>query len=193
MIAGPSEQAKPLSTQEVKEVTDTAGQNKTSVKLSRPSGEKVEVDAKESAESLERGRRSWIIFSASGETPELRAFRPKANDKSGLIDLEVTVRSLPSGGTVKWSRPDPDAIVIDNPTSLLTRVRAMRPGRSAIDVSAPDSAGNQLESMKIQRSVPQFVTVDEEAGLFAANDLHVGPFDLDEEVMSSNRQINLKF
>src|SRR5207247_1517431 len=58
---------------------------------------------------------------------------------------------------VKWSRPDPDAIVIDDPTSLRTRVRAMRPGRSAIDVSAHDAAGNQLESMKIQRSVPQFV------------------------------------
>jgi hypothetical protein len=87
--AGPSEQGKPLSTQEVKEVTDTTGQNETSVKVSRPSGEKVEVDAKESAESLESGRRSWIIRSDSGETPELRAFRPKANDKSGLIDLEV--------------------------------------------------------------------------------------------------------
>src|SRR2546422_3486581 len=61
--AGPSEQAKPLSTQEVKEVTDTAGQNKTSMKVSRPSGEKVEVDAKESAESLGNGRRSWIILS----------------------------------------------------------------------------------------------------------------------------------
>jgi len=59
--AGPSEQTKPLSTQEVKEVTETAGQNKTSMKVSRPSGEKVEVDAKESAESLGNGRRSWII------------------------------------------------------------------------------------------------------------------------------------
>ena len=103
--AGPSEQTKPLSTQEVKEVTETAGQNKTSVKVSRPSGEKVEVDAKESAESLESGRRSWIILSASGETPELRAFRPKANDKSGLIDLELTVRSLPSGGTSNGRDP----------------------------------------------------------------------------------------
>jgi competence ComEA-like helix-hairpin-helix protein len=174
--AGASEQAKPLSTQEVKEVTDTAGQNKASVKVSRPSGEKVEVDAKESAESLESGRRSWIILSASGETPELRAFRPKANDKSGLIDLEVKMRNLPTDGTVKWSRPDPDAIVIDNPASTRTRVRAMQPGKSAIDVSAHDAAGNQLESMKIQLSVPQFVTVDEDAGPFntALNDLHVG-------------------
>jgi len=174
--AGPSEQAKPLSTQEVKEVTDTAGQNKTSMKVSRPSGEKVEVDAKESAESLGNGRRSWIIQRRNAGVARLstEGERQIRSDRSRTHCAQSAERRH-----VKWSRPDPDAIVIDDPTSLRTRVRAMRPGRSAIDVSAHDAAGNQLESMKIQRSVPQFVTVDEEAGPFAANDLHVGPFDLD--------------
>jgi polysaccharide export outer membrane protein len=96
---------------------------------------------------------------------------------SGLTILGAMAAA---GGTVKWSRPDPDAIVIDNPTSLRTRVRAMRPGRSAIDVSAHDDAGNQLESMKIQPSVPQFVTVDEEAaGLSRRTISTSAPFDLD--------------
>ncbi|HXF76240.1 MAG TPA: peptidase C39, partial [Methylomirabilota bacterium] len=63
MIGGGSgEQAKPLTTQEVKEVTETAGQNKASVKVSRPSGEKVEVDAKESA-AKDTGTGALIVIS----------------------------------------------------------------------------------------------------------------------------------
>jgi hypothetical protein len=57
----------------VKEVTDTTGQNETSVKVSRPSGEKVEVDAKESVESL--GKRQALVDYSFGQRRNAGAAR----------------------------------------------------------------------------------------------------------------------
>ena len=164
---GTDDKPKAMSTDDVKDVADSAGKNNASIKVSRPTGEKVEVDAKEE-EGKEDTKRSWIILSSAGEAAETRAFRPAAGDKSGAIDLEVTIRNMPAGGSVRWSRPDPEAITVDAPSNTKTRVRARRPGRSAIDVQVNDSGGNKIESMKIQLSVPQFVTVGEDAAAFDA-------------------------
>lgn len=168
MIGGGSgEQAKPLTTQEVKEVTDTAGQNKASVKVSRPSGEKVEVDAKESA-AKDAGGGAAIVISPATNTAENRAFRPAAKDSTGVIDMEATLRNAPAGSTIRWSAVEPAALTIDTPARPRTRVRGLRPGKTQLDVALHDPSGTQLASARLQLSVPQFIRVTEEAAAFNA-------------------------
>jgi hypothetical protein len=119
----------------------------------------------------------------------MRAFRPSSSDKSGLIDLEVTVRNLPSGGSVRWSRPEAGTITIDNPTSLRTRVRGLRPGKTAIDVSVHEAGGNKIESMKIQLSVPHFVRITEDAAAFDGILSSIQLLDVKDDVMSNAKEV----
>lgn len=170
MIGGGSgEQSKPITTNEVKDIVDKAGQNEAAVKVSRP-GEQVEVDARRGGggDAQDSGARTIIILDPPTNSADNRAFRPASHDVSGVIDLEATVRNAPSGSTFRWSAPDATAVVIDNPTSPRTRIRAMKPGKAEIDFVVKDASGNQLASTKQQISVPQFVKVTEDAAAFDA-------------------------
>lgn len=77
------------STNDVKELTKTAGENKAAVKVNKPGGEQIEVDARipDSSANAAVG----IQLSAATGTAENRAFNPSINDKSGCIELEVLV------------------------------------------------------------------------------------------------------
>lgn len=166
---GANSQSQPITSEDVKSLTNTAGQNQASVKVTRPTGERVEVDATKGQDgdvAPDGSLRSFITLSDATGTAENRAFKPASNDKSGIIDLEVAVRRMPSGGGIRWSDPNSGAITIDNPSNLRTRVRGVKPGRTAIDVEVRDSGGNRIESMKIQLCVPQFVTVNENKAAF---------------------------
>lgn len=187
---GANSQSPPISSEDVKSLTDKAGQNQASVKVTRPTGEKIEVDASKPAQdgTAEDGTRSFIILSDATGTPENRAFNPTALDKSGVIDLEVSVRRLPTGGSVRWSDPSGGPLTIDNPSNLRTRVRGARPGRTAIDVEVRDSGGNRIESMKIQLCVPQFVRVTENKAAFEAVLTQMNLLSVKDEVVRTMKQ-----
>lgn len=167
MIGGGSgKEAKPLTTKEVKDIVDKAGQNEAAVSVARPGGDKVDVDARPDAAAPDSARRTIIILPDATNSPENRAFNPSTHDTSGVIDLEATFRNAPDGATLRWSAPNPTAITIDTPHSNRTRVRGLKPGKTAVDVGVFDAAGNRLASQKIQLSVPQFVLVNEDAAAF---------------------------
>ncbi len=175
------------TTEEVKELTETAGANNAAVTVSRPTGETVGVDARSS-----ESNRSFII-EATGRQPEDRAFSPATSDKSGVTRLSVRVPRLPAGGAVRWIVPADQRGRIDLAgTSARTGenvdVHGIRAGLSAVDVEAVDAGGTPVESIKFRLSVPQFVTVDEEKLAFeqALTDMHVGH--LKSEILAEARR-----
>ena len=171
---GPNTEPKAMATDDIKDVTETAGANNAAVKVSRPSGEQVEVDARSGgAEDSAKG--PIIILSNDTRSPQTRAFHPAANDKSGIITVEAQFRNAPEGSRLRWSSPDVDALKIDNPVSNRTRVRGLKPGRRDLDVELLDGGGTRIASMKLQLSVPQYVRVTEDAVAFdkALTDIHL--------------------
>lgn len=105
-----------------------------------------------------------IILPDPQNSPDSRAFFPSRNDKSGVIEVAAIVRNAPSGATYHWTRTDVDAMTIDSPGSLQTLVRGLKPGKHELDFTVRDSSGAPLASQKLQLSIPQFVTIDEEVG-----------------------------
>lgn len=172
--AGTTNPPNATTTDEVKQLTETAGDNSAAVSVTRPTGEKVEVDAR-GAESS----RSFVV-ERSGDKPQDRAFGPAANDKTGRLRMSVKVPKLPSGGTIRWSVP-PDQrgrinlAGVDVRTGENVEVHGIQPGLSAVDVAAVNAGGTTVESIKFRLSVPQFVTVDEEKAPFeqVLADMHV--------------------
>ena len=163
---GASTNAQPTSQEELKQLTDTAGRNNAAVTVSRPNGERVEVDAKPSGSASDTVKRSFILLPTSTTDADTRAFHPKTGNRSGIIDVEVQVPDLPVGGSVRWSAPEAGTLSIDSPSSMRTRVRGIRPGKTALDIEVRDASGNRIESQKLQLSVPQFVTVGENVAEF---------------------------
>jgi competence ComEA-like helix-hairpin-helix protein len=166
--AGSAEQTKPLSKEDVQDVTESAGQNKASVKVSRPTGERVEVDARNQPGAQDTAAAVQLVLASNTGRAENRAFRPLSNDNSGVIDLEVQARNTPAGATLRWSPVDPGALLIENPNSNRTRVRGLRPGTTQLDCMVHDASGTQLATTRVQLSVPQFVRVTEDAAAFDA-------------------------
>lgn len=168
MIGGGTQApAEPLSRQDVQELTNTAGANEAAVRVNRPGGEAVDVDARPPS-GLEQslGARTIIILPNPENSADSRAFFPSRQDKSGVIELVADVRNASAGATHRWSAPDPTTITVDSPGSLRTRILALKPGRTAVDFTVRDSSGTALASQKIQLCVPQFVTIDEDAATF---------------------------
>lgn len=176
------------TTPEVKEITETAGKHDAAVSVTRPTGEKVEVDARSSRDS----DRSFII-ERSGNEPEARAFGPATNDKRGVTSMSVTVPRLPSGGTIRWSVP-PDQhgrIDVSGSASAVgeqVTVRGLRSGLAAVDVAALDATGSPVESIKFRLSVPQFVTVDEEKAAFEQSLTDFGVLHLEDDILAEARR-----
>ena len=92
--AGATNPKEASTTADVKEITKTAGAEKASVSVTRPTGEKVEVDAREGGAAKEDSAKPVIILDGDTESAELRAFRPAANDKTLVIEVG---RHLPAG------------------------------------------------------------------------------------------------
>jgi hypothetical protein len=103
-------------------------------------------------------------------TAESRAFRPRANDKTGRVTLSVRVPRMPAGTGIRWSVPpshrgritlsgDP-AVVESVHEGDRVDVIGLVPGLTELDVELRDSGGSVIESVKHRLCVPQFVTVD---------------------------------
>lgn len=177
MGGGPNPAPTPISTRDVEQLVNTAGQNDASLSVNRPSGERVSVDARRE-DSVQDSTRPSIILPPTANAADNRAFGVATHDRSGVIDVEATVRGAPSDASFRWSRPDPTALSLDTPNDLRTRVRGLKPGRTELDFSVHSSGGGQLASVKLQLSVPQFVRVTEDAAAFdpILALIHLGPF-----------------
>lgn len=166
--AGPSTEPKAMATDDVKQVTETAGANNAAVKVTRPSGEQVEVDAR--PQTLPDGtapRRATITLAADTASAETRAFNPATNSLTGEVNLEVQVNDAPSGFTVRWTPAEAAALEVVTPDAQKTVVRGKRPGLTRLDV-AVFNGGNQIAKTQMRLCVPQFVTIDEDAAKFNA-------------------------
>jgi hypothetical protein len=155
-------------TADVTTLTDAAGKNAASVKVTRPTGEKVEVDARPPGK--EDVSNPIIILSTPSGTPVNRAFHPSATggDKSGIITVEASFRDAPAGSRLRWSSPEAGALAIDGANSERTRVRGLKPGRRDLDVELLDAGGSRIASHKMKLSVPQYVLVQEDAAFDTA-------------------------
>jgi hypothetical protein len=163
MIGGGAKpDAPPMSTKDVKELTDKAGENEAAVKVSRPTGEQVEVDARPKDESKEDSKKAIIILTEATEAAETRAFKPTTNDKSAVVRLEMQAKNVPSGGSFRWSSPDPGAITFDAKNSLRTKAFGIKPGLHDVDVEIRDSTPKEVASIKLKFAVPQFIRIDED-------------------------------
>lgn len=163
--AGTTNPKESSTTADVEELTRTAGSEQAAVSVTRPTGEKIDVDAK--PVSTDDALKPIIILTGNTASADTRAFRPSANDKTLVIDVEATFRNAPDGASLRWSSPKAGALVIDNPASARTRVRGVTPGRQDLDVELLDAGGVRIASMKLKLSVPQCVTITKDAALFA--------------------------
>ncbi len=154
---------KPTSTDEVKELTKTAGDHKAAVKVNKPSGEQVEIDAK-----MPDAAAAAVTISLSGASgsAENRAFNPSSNDISGVIELQAIIGNAPAGASYRWLADNPAAVDIVSPASAKTQVKGKIPGKTGLTLEVHDSAGNLVKNMHVNISVPQFVTIDEDAATF---------------------------
>ena len=144
------------------------------MRLTRPTGEQVEVDARPTGP--EDSGRPIIILEGATSSPENRSFNPAANDKSGIISVAARFRNAPEGSRLRWSSPEAGALQVDTPNSGRTRVRGLRPGRRDLDVELLDAGGTRIASMKLRLSVPQYVRIVEDPSFntFLA-DSHLSP------------------
>lgn len=167
MIGGGTQApAKPMTTDEVQKLTNTAGVSSAAVRVNRPGGEAVEVNARPPKGLEDHPARTIIILPAPESDPDSRSFFPSRQDKGGVSEMVADVRNAPSGASHRWTRPDSAAITVESPESLRTRILGLRPGLTTADFTVRDSAGSPLASQKVRLCVPQFVTIDEEAAAF---------------------------
>jgi hypothetical protein len=162
---GPTTDPRPMSTADVGELTQTAGANNAQVKVSRPGGEQVEVDARPPSPDSDRPR-AVIVLTADTSTAERRAFNPATHDITGAVDLGIEVRNAPAGHTVRWTPAEPTALDVASPQGLVTKVSGKRPGLTRLDVAVFDG-GTRIASTQLRLCVPQFVTVQEDATAFS--------------------------
>jgi hypothetical protein len=166
--AGPSTDPKAMATEDVKQVTETAGANNAAVKVTRPSGEQVEVDAR--AQTLPDGsvpRKASITLAVDAAAAETRAFNPATNSLTGEVSLEVQVNDAPAGFAVRWTPAEAAALEVVTADAQKTVVRGKRPGLTRLDVVV-FNGGNQIAKTQLRLCVPQFVTIDEDAAKFTA-------------------------
>ncbi len=161
--AGPTTDPKPLNTQDVEQLTQSAGANGAAVSVSRPSGETVSVDARPSAQDSPR---PIIILSTDTATGERRTFNPATHSITGETSLSFSVRNAPAGYTVRWLPSEADALEVVSPTAESTVVKGKRPGKTRLDVAVFDGT-TQIASTRLAMCVPQFVTINEDAGAFS--------------------------
>ena len=164
MVGEPTaKQPSATTTNEVKDLTKTAGDNKASLKVSRPSGEQIEVDAR-----LPDAAAKTVSISLTAATisAENRAFNPSKFDKTGIVELEAIVSNAPVGATYKWVADNAAAIDIVSSTASKTKVHGKIPGKTGMRFEVYDGSGTLLANHRVELSVPQFVTIDEKKAKF---------------------------
>jgi hypothetical protein len=167
LVGEPTKKEKKEATnKEINELANTAGKNKASIKVSCPSGETVEIDARKSAK--DSASEPQIVITDQTSSADNRAFKPSSNDKSLIIEVGASFQDAPEGAHLHWSAADPSALQIGNPNALRTRIRGIKPGKQTLVVELFDSGGNQIANQRIQLSVPQCVIVTEDKALFDA-------------------------
>jgi len=162
---GPATEPKPMSTADVGSLTQTAGANAAQVKVSRPGGEQVEVDARPASRDADAAPRPRIVFDTGTASAERRAFQPATHDISGAIDAGIEVPNAPPGLTVRWTPAEPEAVEVLGAQAQVTRLLGKRPGLTRVDVAVFDG-GTAIATSRLQLCVPQFVSVSEDAGAF---------------------------
>ena len=165
--AGPVTDPKPMNTKDIGELTQTAGANAASVRVSRPGGEQVEVDARPPASELGDVPRPVVAPGTNGTSAENRSFNPATHSITGETTLDVQVRNGPAGHTLRWTPVEAAALDVVSAGSASTVVRGKRPGLTQLDVAVLDGGGSQVATTRLNISVPQFVTVDEDAAAFS--------------------------
>ena len=164
--AGATNPKEATTTADVEKITKTAGKEKASVSVTRPTGEKVEIDARESGAAKEDSSKPVIILEAPTDSADLRSFRPGANDKSLVIEVSARFAQAPAGARLRWSAPEAGTISIDNADAARTKVRGIVPGVHDLDVDLLDGGGTRIASMKLKLSVPQCIQMTEDAAAF---------------------------
>jgi hypothetical protein len=164
--AGTTNPKEASTTDDVERITKAAGAEDASVSVTRPTGEKVDVDARPTGK--DDATRPIIIVSDDTASADARAFHPSTNDKTLIIEVAASFRNAPDGSRLRWSSPSVGALMIDNPSAERTRVRGITPGRHDLDVELIDGGGTKIASMKLKLSVPQCVKLVENVGRFDA-------------------------
>ena len=124
------------TTADVEELTRTAGAEQAAVSVTRPTGEKIDVDAHPASTD---GAKPIIIMTGDTASADTRAFHPSANDKTLVIDVEAAFRNAPDGASLRWSSPKAGVLVIDNPGLIGPNPARKRPRR----LGEPRSPGGQ--------------------------------------------------
>ena len=113
-----------------------------------------------------------VIIENADLTADSRSFHAKSDNKSGQASFSVRVPDMPAGGSIRWSVPPAetgDFTLTGGQTAVTgarVTVNGITPGKSNIDVAVRDADGNTVQSMKLPLSIPQFVTIDEDAAAF---------------------------
>ncbi|WP_343486281.1 hypothetical protein [Allomuricauda sp. d1] len=193
-----STNAKPLtSTPEIKKAISSAGDSESgSINVSRttPLGTESVSVSKDSKAGTPRIIENPDLDAASRSFSPATAASPGAGSKTGITSFSVRVSNMPAGGTVRWSVPpsnNGDFTIKNGPNAIVgesVTVHGMRPGLSNIDVEVRDVNDVVVQSMKLPLSIPQFVTVEEDAAAFnqALTDLGLSALKNDIITMAKN-------
>jgi competence ComEA-like helix-hairpin-helix protein len=160
--AGTTNPKQSATTADVEKITKAAGKEKASVSVTKPTGEKVEVNARRTGKD-ETAPRPSIDLAAATSSADLRAFRPASGDKSLIVELEAALTDAPGGSSVRWSCGTAGAVTFDTPTAARTRARGVTPGVHDVTLELLDSGGTVVASKTVKMSVPQCVRVVKDA------------------------------
>ncbi len=165
----------PLTKEEsIKKAVDNASAGGKPIEVSRQTkdgSETVKVGETEDAGTIQRN----FIIERDDLNSQTRAFSPQTHDISGVTTFSVRVRqteNLPDDAFIRWSVPPAEAgdyTLAGGSTTQVgssVAVTGLRPGRSNLDVALRTPDGTVHESVKYPLSIPQFVTVDVDAGTF---------------------------
>jgi len=185
-VVGKKDAAPLTSSPEIKKaITNASNSAGGNVKVTRG------ADGTETVSVANDQRQTLIrIIENSDLTPSARSFNPAAigspgaGDKTGISQFSVRVSNMPAGGSIRWAVPPTHKgdMTLTGGANISTgetvSISGITPGLSEIDVSVRDGDNQVLQSIKLPLSIPQFVTVNEDAGEFdqALTDLGLLPF-----------------
>ena len=129
-------------------------------------GETVSIKVSKPETSPDSANKPIIFLKGNTSTAQNRSFNPSAHDISLIITVSADYKNAPTGSRIKWLSPSVGAVAIDNPNAKTTQVRGIIPGLHDLGVALIDAGGVTIASMKLKLSVPQCITVNEDAALF---------------------------
>ncbi len=97
---------------------------------------------------------------------------PAGGSKTGTTTFSVRVPDMPAGGSIRWSVPPSNVgdftfeAGANASIGDTVNVLGIKPGLSNIDVEVRDVSSNVVQSLKLPLSIPQFVTINEDAATF---------------------------